>query len=59
MVTMCLIDEKLVKDFKEYLIKQEQSPHSIKNKIQYVKGFYYILQEENAQNLISVYPVRR
>lgn len=56
---MCLIDEKLVKDFKEYLIKQEQSPHSIKNKIQYVKGFYYILQEENAQNLISVYPVRR
>jgi len=50
----CSIDKKLVKDFREYLVKQEQSPHTIRNKIQYVKRFYYVLQEENAQDLISV-----
>ena len=56
---VCLIDEKLVKDFKEYLIQQEQSPHTIRNKIQYVRRFYYVLQEENAQDLMSVSPETR
>jgi hypothetical protein len=55
----CLIDEKLVKEFKEYLVKQKQSQHTIRNKIQYVKRFYYVLQEENAQDLMSVSPETR
>ena len=55
----CSIDGKLVQDFKQYLLKQEQSPHTIRNKIQYVKRFYYVLEEENAQDLMSVSPETR
>ena len=55
----CLINDKLVQDFKLYLVKQEQSPHTIRNKIQYEKRFYYVLQEENAQDLMSVSPETR
>lgn len=40
--------------FKEHLICQNQSPHTIRNKIQYVKRFYYILEEENAQDLLNL-----
>jgi hypothetical protein len=40
--------------FKEYLVKQIQSPHTVRNKVQYVKRFYYVLENENAQDLLSV-----
>jgi intergrase/recombinase len=40
--------------FKEYLVKQHQSPHTVRNKVQYVKRFYYVLEKENAQDLLSV-----
>ncbi|VFJ15179.1 integrase [Candidatus Nitrosocosmicus franklandus] len=56
---LCSIDEKLVQDFKEYLVNQKQSPHTIRNKIQYIKRFYYVLEEENAQDLMSVSPETR
>ncbi len=56
---MCSIDDISVRNFKEYLTKQKQSPHTIRNKIQYAKRFYYVLQEENAQDLMSVSPETR
>jgi hypothetical protein len=56
---VCLIDEDLVREFKEYLVQQKQSPHTIRNKIQYVNRFYYVLKEENAQELMSVSPETR
>ena len=55
----CLINDKLIEDFKEYLIQQKQSRHTIRNKIQYIKRFSYILQEGNAQDLVSVSPETR
>ena len=54
-----VIDQQLIEQFKDYLIKQRQSRHTIKNKIQYVKRFSYILQEGNAQDLMSVSPETR
>lgn len=49
----------MVRDFKAYLIQQKQSPHTIRNKIQYVKRFYYILEQGNARDLLSVSPETR
>jgi site-specific recombinase XerD len=56
---MCLNDEKLIQNFKNYLIEQKQSPHTIRNKVQYVRRFYYVLQEDNAQDLLSLSPETR
>lgn len=55
----CLIDEQLVRDFKEYLVQQKQSLHTIRNKVQYVKRFYHVLEEENGQDLMLVSPETR
>ncbi len=49
-----VISQQLIGEFKDYLIKQKQSPHTIRNKIQYVKRFSYILKQGNAQDLLSV-----
>ncbi len=54
-----VINEQLIDEFKDYLIKQKQSPHTIRNKIQYVKRFSYILQEGRAEDLLSVSPETR
>ncbi len=48
------IDEELVPNFKQYLLQQKQSHHTIRNKIQYVKRFYYVLKTNNAQDLLLV-----
>lgn len=40
--------------FREHLVKQQQSPHTVRNKLQYIKRFYYVLEKENAQDLQSV-----
>jgi hypothetical protein len=50
---------KLIQNFKRYHIEQKQSPHTIRNKIQYVKRFYYALEKENAQDLMCVSPETR
>ena len=31
--------------FKDHLVKQQQSPHMMRNKVQYDKRFYYILEK--------------
>ena len=53
------IDEELVQNFKQYLLQQKQSHHTIRNKIQYVKRFYYVLEKNNAQDLLLVSPETR
>ena len=42
--------------FKEYLIKENQSASSIKDKISYAKRFSYILESMNAQDLAKLTP---
>jgi intergrase/recombinase len=56
---MCSIDGELIQNFRQYLLQQKQSPHTIRNKIQYVKRFYYVLEKNNAQDLLSVSPETR
>ncbi len=47
-------DERLWDEFKEYLVKQNQSPHTIRNKMQYVKKFYHVLESHDARALLSL-----
>ena len=54
-----VINQQLIEEFKDYLNKQRQSPHTIRNKIQYVKRFSYILQDGRAEDLMSVSPETR
>ena len=49
-----IINEKVVDEFRGYLIMQKQSPHTIRNKLQYVKRFYHILETEDAKDLLCV-----
>ena len=42
--------------FKEYLIKENQSVSSIKDKISYAKRFYYVIESMNAQELTKLSP---
>jgi hypothetical protein len=42
--------------FKEYLIKENQSVSSIKNKISYAKRFHYVLESINAHELSKLTP---
>ena len=40
---------KLWDDYKEYLINQKQSYHTIRNKVQYGKRFYHVLEKNGAR----------
>ena len=42
------------KNFEKYLISQGQSKHTIRNKLQYTKRFYHVLNQENAKDLLIV-----
>jgi intergrase/recombinase len=47
-------NKDLWKDFEKYLISQGQSKHTIRNKLQYTKRFYHVLNQENAKDLLNV-----
>src|SRR4051812_26568574 len=47
-------DRDLWNDFKDYLISQGQSKHTIRNKLQYAKRFYHVLNQENAKDMLNV-----
>ena len=39
---------------KDYLISQGQINHTIRNKLQYAKRFYHVLNQENAKDVLNV-----
>jgi hypothetical protein len=51
---MIVYDNDLWNNFKNYLMAQKQSPHTIRNKLQYVKKFYGVLENEDAKCLLNL-----
>ncbi len=49
-------DENLWKEFKEYMIKENQSASTIKNKVCYAKRFHHMLESKNTQGLSKLSP---
>jgi hypothetical protein len=52
--SMIVYDNDLWNNFKDYLIAQNQRPHTIRNKLQYVKRFYNVLEKEDAKCLLNL-----
>jgi hypothetical protein len=55
---VCLIDEKLIQNFKHYLLQQKQSPHTTGTRSNTSRDFH-ILEQENGRDLLSVSPETR
>ena len=52
--SMSVYNSDLWINFKDYLVAQRQSPHTIRNKLQYVKKFYGVLEKEDAKCLLNL-----
>ncbi len=47
----CRYDDTFWKDFKNYLVRNGQRHHSVRNKVGYAKRFYYILETKDAHDV--------
>jgi intergrase/recombinase len=51
---MTVFNNDLWSNFKSYLVVQKQRPYTIRNKIQYVKRFYNVLEKGDAKCLLNL-----
>ncbi|HET6590274.1 MAG TPA: integrase [Candidatus Nitrosocosmicus sp.] len=51
---MLKFDEAFWIDYKKYLVSLNQSHHTIRNKIQHAKRFYFVLQTQDAHSLLTL-----